>query len=98
MRLRCEGLETVSCGVDIDIDIHDKCYNKWFMSKVPQKTFEKDPKYKLKIRVQEVSAVQEYRDFDLDDNTYKCKRATIGILLMLTGDEVKHVTGKLKKV
>ena len=42
------------------IDIHDKYYNKWSMTKVPQKTFRKDSKYKLKVRMQEISAVQEY--------------------------------------
>ena len=40
------------------------------MAKVPQKVFGKDSKYKLKVRMQEVSAVQEYRDVDLDDSTY----------------------------
>ena len=68
------------------------------MSKVPQKSFEKDPKHKLKIRVQEVSVVQEYRyrNVDLDDSTYEYKGTAIGILL--TSDEVKHVMGKLKNV
>ena len=39
------------------LDIHNKCYNKWFMAKVPQKVFGKDSKHKLKVRMQEVSAV-----------------------------------------
>ena len=41
------------------VDIHDKYYTKWFMTKNPQKIFGKDSKYKLKVRMQEVSAVQE---------------------------------------
>ena len=53
------------------LEIYDKYYNKWFMSKVPQKIFGEDSTYKLKVRMQEVSAVQEYRDADLDDKTYK---------------------------
>ena len=94
MRLRCEGLETVSCGVDIDIDIHDKCYNKWSMAKVQQKVFGKDSKYKLKVRMQEVSAVQEYRDIDLDDNTYKKE----DISRLLTDDVMEDIVGKSKSV
>ena len=76
------------------IDIHDKYYNKWFMAKVPQKIFGKDSKYKLKVRMQEVSAVQEYSDVDLDDGRHK--RADISRLLK--DDEVKDVVGKLKRV
>ena len=76
------------------LDIHDKYYNKWFMAKVPQKIFGKDSKYKLKVRMQEVSAVQEYSDVDLDDGRHK--RADISRLLK--DDEVKDVVGKLKRV
>ena len=76
------------------LDIHDKYYNKWFMAKAPQKVFGKHSKYKLKIRMQEVSAVQEYRDVDLDDSTYK--RAAISRLLRDV--KVKDVVGKLKRV
>ena len=39
------------------LDIHDKYYNKWFMAKDLQKVFGKDSKYKLKVRMQEVSAI-----------------------------------------
>ena len=76
------------------IDIHDKYYSKWFMAKVPQKIFGKDSKYKLKVCMQEVSAVQEYSDVDLNHGTYK--RADISRLL--TDDEVKDVVGKQKRV
>ena len=76
------------------VDIHDKFYNKWFMSKVPQKKFREDSKYKLKVRMQEVTAVQEYKDVDLDNDTYE--RAAISRLL--TDDEVKDIAGKLKRV
>ena len=50
--------------------------------------------YKLKVRMKEVSAVQEYRDANLDDSTYK--RADISRLLR--DDEVKDVVGKVKRV
>ena len=76
------------------LNIHDKYYNKWFMTKVPQKVSGKDSKYKLKVCMQEVSAVQEYRDVDLYGRTYK--RAAISRLLR--DDEAKDVVGKLKRV
>ena len=53
----------------------------------------KDFKYKVKVRMQEVSAVQEYSDVDLDDDRHK--RADISRLLR--DDEVKGVVGKLKR-
>ena len=40
------------------------------MAKVSQKVLGKDSNCKLKARMKEVSAVQEYRDVDLDDSTY----------------------------
>ena len=46
-------------------------YNKWFMAKISQKIFRKKFKYKLKVRMQEVSAVQEYSNVDLDYGTHK---------------------------
>ena len=76
------------------LDIHDKYYNKWFMSKDPRKVFGKDDKYKLKVRMQEVSAVQEYQDVDLNDKSYK--KAAISRLL--TDGETKYVVGKLKRI
>ena len=44
--------------------------------------------------MQEVSAVQEYKDVDLDDGTYK----RVDISRLLTDNEAKHVVGKLKRV
>ena len=66
---------------------------KWFMSKEPRKVFGKDTKYKLKVRMQEVSPVQEYKDVDLNGGSYE--KAAISRLL--TDGEVKHVVGKLKR-
>ena len=76
------------------LDIHDKYYNKWFMAKVLQKVFGKDFKHKLTVRMQEVGAVQECSDGNLDDSTYK--RAPINRLL--GDDEAKDVVRKLKRV
>ena len=41
------------------------------MSKVPSKKWKKDYKFKLKARMQEINAVQEYEDVDLPDTFYK---------------------------
>ena len=49
------------------------------MAKVPQTTFGKDSKYKLKARMQEVSALPKYSDVDLDDGRHK--RTDIGKFL-----------------
>ena len=76
------------------IDIHDKYHNKWFMVKVPRKIFWKDSKYKLKVRMQEISAVQEYVNVGMDDGSNK----QADISRLLTGDEVKDGVGKLKRV
>ena len=51
-------------------------------------------KYKLKVRMQEVSPVQEYKDVDLNGGSYE--KAAISRLL--TDGEVKHVVGKLKRL
>ena len=76
------------------VDVHDKYYNSWFMSKVPRKIWRKDSKYKLKVCMQEVSAVQEYSDVDLHNTAHK-KR---DISRLLTEDEVSGVVRKLKWV
>ena len=50
--------------------------------------------YKRKVRMQEISAVQEYVDVDVDGGSYT--RADISRLL--TDDEVNDVAKKLKRV
>ena len=50
------------------------------MAKVPRKFFGKDFTYKLKVHMQEISAVQEYVDVNMDDGSYK--RADISRLLI----------------
>ena len=49
------------------VDVHNKYYNKWFMSKVLSKKWKKNPKFKLKARMKDINAVQEYEDVDLND-------------------------------
>ena len=53
------------------LDIHDKYYNKWFMSKETSKKWKRDAKFKLKVRMQEVNAIQEYEDVSLGDERYE---------------------------
>ena len=42
------------------VDVHDKYYNKWFMSRLPSKIWKKDYKFKLKYCIQDINVVQEY--------------------------------------
>ena len=71
------------------LDIHDKYYNKWFMSKVPQVFLERTPhKYKLEISMQKVSAVH-INTAMLTWMTPRYKREVISRLL--TDGEVKDV-------
>ena len=51
--------------------VQDKYYNKWFMSKVPSKKWNKESNFKLKYRMLEINAVQEYEDVDQHEKFYK---------------------------
>ena len=53
------------------VDVHDKYYNKWFMSKLPCKKQKKDSKFKLKSHMQDIIMVQEYEYVDLQETLYK---------------------------
>ena len=66
-----------------------KNYNKWFMSKVPSKKCTKESSFKLKARMQEMNAVQEYEDVDLHKIFYQkgSVRQTV------TDEEVMNVIG-----
>ena len=74
------------------LDIHDKYYNKWFMSKDTSKKWKKDAKFKLKVRMQQVNAVQEYEDVGLEDERYEKKHVS----RILSADEIVRVVGKLQ--
>ena len=75
------------------IDIHDKYYNKWFISKSPRKVWRKNSTYKLKVRMQDVSVVQEYEDTDLHNSNRKKGHVS----RILTYEEVNDVIGKLER-
>ena len=53
------------------VDYHEKYYNKQFMSKTPSKKWKNESKFKLKSRMQDINAVQEYEDVYLHDIFYK---------------------------
>ena len=76
------------------VDVHDKYYNKWFMSKVPNKEWKKDSKFKLKAHMQEVNAIQEYEDVRLHDTFYKMR----DVRRIVTEGEIMNVIGKLQTV
>ena len=76
------------------VDVHGKYYNKWFMYKVPSKKWNKDYTFKLKARMQEINAVQEYEDVDLHGTFYKKGF----VIIIVTDKEVMNVIGQLKRV
>ena len=88
---------SVACNFRV-LDVYEKYYNKWFMSKpnLPFKKWKKEEKaYKLKVRMLEKNALDEYCDVELCGNeTYKrediCKIIDDGMIL--------NVVGKLQQV
>ena len=77
------------------VDIYDKHYNKWFMSKPknPVKKWKKEEKrFKLKVRMLEQDAVSSYADVALcDASTYKKE----SICRIIDDDMIMGVVGKL---
>ena len=76
------------------VDVHDKYYNKWFMSKVPSNKWKKDSKFKAKARMQEINAVQEYEDVNLHYTFYRKG----SVSQIVTDEEVMNIIGQLKRV
>ena len=76
------------------MDIHDKHYNKWFMSKVPTKQWQQDSKFKLKVHMMEMNAIQEYEDVELHNETYENKCVS----RIVKNAEITGITGKLQRV
>ena len=77
------------------VDIYDKYYNKWFMSKSksPVKNWRKEPKpYKLKLRMLEKDAVLVYCDVGLCDNSTFGKES---ICKIIEEKMIVSVVGKL---
>ena len=80
------------------VDIYDKHYNKWFMSKTrsPAKIWKKETKpYKLKVRLLNKDAINVYSDVELCDNsTYKIAN----ICRIIVDEMIIGVVGKLEAV
>ena len=78
------------------VDIYDKYYNKWFMSKSkhPVKIWNKEEKqYKLKLRLLHKNAVNEYSDVGLcDTSTYE----KASICKIIESKMIVNVVGKLE--
>ena len=80
------------------VDIYDKYYNKWFMSKSrsPIKNWKKEPKkFKLKIRMLSKDIVNEYCDVGLVGNTDYSKGNICGII---EDSQIVNVVGKLQSI
>lgn len=81
------------------VDIYDKHYNKWFMSKSksPVKKWKKEVKsYKLKIRMLDKDALNEYCDVGLNDiSTYDKESICRIIEEKIDDSKIVGVVGKL---
>ena len=78
------------------MEVYEKYYNKWFMSTVPVKKWKKEPKpYKVKVRMLDKNAVNEYCDVDLvGDITYGTK----DICKIVDDSMIVNVVGKLDQL
>ena len=83
----------VACNYRV-MEIYDKYYNKWFMSKQPYKVWKKESKiYKLKVRMLKKNALDEYGDVGL------CGDASYGnddICMIVEDSKVVSVVGKMQ--
>lgn len=80
------------------VDIYDKYYNKWFMSKSkhPIKNWKKETKmFKLKIRMLDKDIVNEYCDVGLCGNSTYSKENICGII---ESSQIVSVVGKLQSI
>lgn len=79
------------------VDVYDKHYNKWYMSKSksPVKNWKKEPKpFKLKIRMLEKDAINEYCDTGLCGSEYKKE----DICKIIEDSMIVGVVGKLQNI
>ena len=73
------------------MEVYEKYYNKWFMSKQPFKKWKKEPKpYKLRVRMLRKNVVNEYADVDLvGDMVYGsrdiCRTVDDGMIVDVVG-------------
>ena len=79
------------------VDVYDKHFNKWFMSKArnPVKNWKKeDKKFKLKIRMLEKNAINEYCDTPLHGSEYSKE----SICRIIEDCMIVDVVGKLQNI
>mmetsp|Transcript_21089 Transcript_21089/g.45741 ORF Transcript_21089/g.45741 Transcript_21089/m.45741 type:complete len:265 (+) Transcript_21089:660-1454(+) len=80
----------VACHYRV-MEVYEKYYNKWFMSKQSFKKWKKEPKpYKLRVRMLRKNVVNEYADVDLvGDIAYGrrdiCRTVDEGMILDVVG-------------
>ena len=83
----------VACNYRV-MEIYDKYYNKWFMSKQPYKVWKKESKiYKLKVRILKKNALDEFCNVGL------CGDASYGnddICMVVEDSKVVSVVGKMQ--
>ena len=82
----------VACHYRV-MEVYEKYYNKWFMSKSPCKKWKKEPKpYKMKVRMLKRNILNEYCDVDLvGDIAYDRK----DICKIVDNSMIVNVVGKL---
>ena len=77
------------------LEIFEKYYNKWFVSKESKKKFGNEVKpYKVMARMLDVNAMNEYSDFEMYDGTFNKK----DIVKSIENKMILCVVGKLVKV
>ena len=86
---------TVSRFVRV-LNIFEKYYNKWFMSKEPFKIWKKETKpYKLEVRMLDKNPLNEYVDVAVvGDATYD----TDYVCMIVKDDQIVRVVGKMQQV
>ena len=83
----------VACNYRV-MEIYDKYYNKWFMSKQPYKVWKRESKiYKLKVRMLKKNALDEYDDVDLCGNA---SYGTNDICMIVQDSKVDIVVRKMQ--
>ena len=85
----------VACHFRV-MEIYEKYYNKWFVSKHPSKKWKKEPKSdKVKVRMLEKNVLSEYCDVDLNgDITYDRK----DVCKIVEDSMILNVVGKMEQV
>ena len=84
----------IQCNFRV-MEIYEKHYNKWFMSKKPVKRWKKEPKaYKLEVRMLDKNALNEFCGIELVGNvTY----GDDDICQIVESSKILDVVGKIQQ-